>query len=195
MLKHQSLYPHSPGRGYKDCTDKKTKHLIYDNDYELLKYCCENNKNDFIFVLMHKGKLDLNSDILNWLNGDNYNETIYSVHESSLITKDVVWFEIQNITEFFNKPKYHNTKFIQGAISGGYNNQETSFKLHIDLSDMSQKEMIKSFVKKAICDLVEKNLDNTKTKDKKEHLEKLFNYYFLDNKLEIKNSHTSAPKI
>lgn len=59
-------------------THKKTKHLIYDNDYELLKYCCENNKNDFIFVLMHKGKLDLNSDILNWLNGYNYNETIYN---------------------------------------------------------------------------------------------------------------------
>ena len=27
---------------------------------------------------MHKGKLHLNSDILNWLNGDNYNETIYT---------------------------------------------------------------------------------------------------------------------
>lgn len=59
-------------------THEKTKHLIYDNNYAILKHCCENNKNDFIFVLMHKGKLDLNSDILNWLNGDNYNETIYN---------------------------------------------------------------------------------------------------------------------
>lgn len=121
--------------------------------------------------------------------------TNYSTHEPSLITKDVVWFEIQNITEFFNKPKSHNTKFIHGAISGGYNNQETSFKLHIDLSDMSQKEMIKAFVKKAICDLVEKNLDNTKTKDKKEHLKKLFNYSFLDNKLEIKNNKIKSSKL
>jgi oligoribonuclease NrnB/cAMP/cGMP phosphodiesterase (DHH superfamily) len=77
-------------------------------------------------------------------------------------------------------------------ISGGYNNQETSFKLHIDLSDMSQKEMIKAFVKKAICELVEKNLDHTKTKDKKEHLKKLFHYYYLDDKLELKSTnHTT----
>jgi len=59
-------------------THEKTKNLIYHNNYELLKHCCINEKNDFIFVLIHKGKLDLNSDILNWLNGDNYNETIYN---------------------------------------------------------------------------------------------------------------------
>ena len=121
--------------------------------------------------------------------------TNYLDYDSSLITKDVVWFEIQNITEFFNKPKSHKTKFIHGAISGGYNNQESSFKLHIELSDFSQKDMIKSFIIKAIHDLVDKSLQKTKTQDKKEHLKKLFQYVSLDKKLEMKNSYSSAPKI
>lgn len=59
-------------------THEKTPIDIYDNNYELLKKSCEDNKDDFVAVLMIDCNMQLNEDIRNWLNGDNADEKVYT---------------------------------------------------------------------------------------------------------------------
>lgn len=54
---------------------------IYENNYELLKKACTDNKADFISVLLIDCNMQLNCEMRQWLNGDNFNESIYPIPE------------------------------------------------------------------------------------------------------------------
>lgn len=54
---------------------------IYENDYELLKKACTDNKLDFIAVLLIDCNMQLNSEVRQWLNGDNFDESVYLIPE------------------------------------------------------------------------------------------------------------------
>lgn len=50
---------------------------IVANDYQLLKKACEQNKEDFVAVLMIDCNMPLNQKMRDWLAGDNINEVVY----------------------------------------------------------------------------------------------------------------------
>lgn len=58
-------------------THHKNPINIYENNYEVFKNACSNNKNDFITIFMIDCNMKLNDYIMNWLSGDNPTETVF----------------------------------------------------------------------------------------------------------------------
>ena len=59
------------------CTHDKNPINIYEKNYEIFRKACMDNKNAFITILMIDCHIELNQNIMNWLNGDNSIEMIF----------------------------------------------------------------------------------------------------------------------
>lgn len=62
---------------------------IYGNDYEVLKKACEENKDDFVTVLMIDCNLQLNKKIKVWLQGQHVNDIIYPLPEKLEVLREL----------------------------------------------------------------------------------------------------------
>lgn len=59
------------------CTHDKNPINIYENNYEVFRKACVDNKTDFITIFMIDCNIQLDNKIMEWLNGENANETVF----------------------------------------------------------------------------------------------------------------------
>ena len=123
--------------------------------------------------------------------------TNYIDSDSSLITKDVIWYELDIIAKFLSKKKLHKRDFLLNAITDGYNNQSEDYRIHIQVSsEFTDKNLLANFIQKAIIDLTEKEIKDKPTeKEKNTYLKQLFSSVFLNYYLIPKNVKTNKAKI